>query len=68
MYWTKRYAELTMDASERLSGFFITMPSVRVTASFPEIISKRTMPKAYTSLFVVARPSLKYLPKTRSVM
>jgi hypothetical protein len=38
--------ELTIDASERLSGFFIIMPSVRIIASFPDIISKRTTPNA----------------------
>lgn len=48
MYWTNvvTLAELTMDASERLSGFFIIMPSVRIIASFPDISSKRTTPYA----------------------
>lgn len=52
---------LTIDTKERLSGLTNTLPSVRVIASFPDISSKRTTPKAYTSLFVVAKPLLKYL-------
>lgn len=40
------YVELTIDASDRLSGFFVIVPSVRIMASFPDIISKRTTPKA----------------------
>lgn len=55
--------ELTIDASERLSVFFIVVPSVRMMASFPDIISNRTTPNAYTSLFDEANPSLKYLRK-----
>lgn len=49
-----------MDASERLSGVFVDVPSVRIMASFPVMTSKTTTPNAYTSLLVVARPSLKY--------
>lgn len=50
-----------MDTRDRLSEFFATLPSVRVMASFPDITSKRTTPNAYTSLLLVARPSLRYL-------
>jgi len=35
-----------MDASERLSGFFDIVPSDRMMASFPDMISKRTTPNA----------------------
>jgi len=35
-----------MDANERLSGFFVVVPSGRMMASFPDIISKRTTPNA----------------------
>lgn len=38
--------ELTIDANGRLSGFLVPVASVLITASLPEIISKRTTPKA----------------------
>lgn len=67
--WGKKLAvmELTIDTKERLSGLTNTLPSVFVIASFPDISSKRTTPKAYTSLFVVAKPSLKYLLRTTRI-
>jgi hypothetical protein len=50
-----------MDAKDRLSALLAAMPSVRVMASFPDIISKSKTPNAYTSLLFVAIPSLRYL-------
>ena len=38
--------DLTIDANGRLSGFLVPIASVLITASLPEIISKRTTPKA----------------------
>jgi hypothetical protein len=38
--------ELTIDANGRLSGFLVPIASVLITASLPDIISKRTTPKA----------------------
>jgi hypothetical protein len=35
-----------IDANGRLSGFLVPIASVLITASLPDIISKRTTPKA----------------------
>jgi hypothetical protein len=58
--------KLTTEAKDRLSIVAVLILSVRVMASFPDISSKSTTPNAYTSLFVVARPSRKYLKKPGS--